>query len=334
MRNCKRGCSLQIVGKMNKIVFLEKNSLGDDVDLSMFENLGEVTFYDLSTPEDTPGKIQDAEIVVANKVPMNAQTLKGAQHLKLIALTATGYNMVDKAYTDSQGISVANVRGYSTDSVAQHTFALALALLGQLAYYDTYVKSGAYVKSDIFCNLDRRIGELAGKTWGILGLGAIGRRVAEIARAFGCDVRYYSTTGNNNHGGFARVDLPELLAQSDIVSIHAPLNEKTENLINRDTLRQMKPTAILVNVARGPIVNERDLVDALKDGIIAGAGLDVLSAEPMRADSPLLEIQDSSRLIVTPHIAWATVEARRRLVGEVYENVAAFLRGEARNIIP
>lgn len=317
-----------------KIVFLERNSLGNDIDLSQFEKLGEVVMYDLSTALDTPEKVRDADIIVVNKVPMNEQTLKDAPNVKMIAITATGYNIIDKAYTDSRGIAVANVGGYSTDSVAQHTFAMVLYLLEQLAYYDRYVKSGEYTRSDIFCHMDRRISELAGKTWGIIGLGAIGKRVAQIAQAFGCKILYYSTSGKNQDRTYEAADLDMLLARSDIVSIHAPLNANTENLMNIDRLRKMKPGAILINVARGPIVNERDLVTALNEGSIAGAGLDVLSAEPMKAENPLLEIQDSTKLIVTPHIAWATVEARRRLMDEVYLNVEAFLRGEKRNLIP
>ena len=317
-----------------KIVFLERNTLGNDIDLSQFEKLGEVVMYDLSTAEDTPEKVKDADVIVVNKVPMNAQTLKDASNLKMIALTATGYNNIDKAYTDSKGIAVANVGGYSTDSVAQHTFAMVLYLLEQLDYYDKYVKSGEYVRSDIFCHMDRKIQELTGKTWGIIGLGAIGRKVASIAQAFGCEVIYYSTSGKNNNSDYEAVSLDALLERSDIISIHAPLNEVTENLMNIDRFRKMKKNAVLINVARGPIVNERDLVTALNEGLIGGAGLDVISFEPMKADNPLLEIQDSTKLIVTPHIAWATREARTRLMDEVYLNIEAFLRGEKRNLIP
>lgn len=317
-----------------KIVFLERNSLGNDIDLSQFEKLGEVVMYDLSTALDTPEKVRDADVIVVNKVPMNEQTLKDAPNVKMIAITATGYNIIDKAYTDSRGIAVANVGGYSTDSVAQHTFAMVLYLLEQLDYYDKYVKSGEYVKCDIFCHMDRKIQELAGKTWGIIGLGAIGKKVARIAQAFGCGVIYYSTSGRNTDSGYESVTLDELLRRSDIVSIHAPLNENTENLMNLDRFRRMKENAVLINVARGPIVNERDLVTALNEGMIAAAGLDVISAEPMKADNPLLEIQDSTKLIVTPHIAWATREARSRLMDEVYRNIEAFLRGEKRNLIP
>lgn len=317
-----------------KIVVLEGNSLGRDIDLTVFEKLGELVIYDQSNAEDTPEKVKDADIIIVNKVPMNEQTLRDAPNLKMIAITATGYNIIDKAYTDSRGIAVANVGGYSTDSVAQHTFALALYLVDQMDYYDKYVKTGEYVKSDIFCHFDKKIFELAGKTWGIIGMGAIGRKVAEIARVFGCRILYYSTTGKNTHQEYDSVDLDTLLAQSDIVSIHAPLNPVTENLMNLENFKKMKPSAILINVARGPIVNEADLVKALKEGMIAGAGLDVISAEPMKEGNPLLEIQDSSKLIVTPHIAWATGEARQRLTDEVYLNIEAFMRGEKRNLIP
>lgn len=317
-----------------KIVILEANSLGADIDLSMFHKLGDVTVYGQSTAQDTPEKIKDADILIVNKVPMNEETLGGAPNVKMIALTATGYNIVDKAYTDSRGIAVANVQGYSTDSVAQHTFALAFYLISQLNYYDRYVKSGEYVKSDIFCHFDKKIFELAGKTWGIIGLGAIGRKVADIAKVFGCKVMYYSTSGKNNNTDYESADLDTLLAKSDIVSIHAPLNAVTENLMNLENLKKMKSSAILINVARGPVVNEADLVTALEEGIIAGAGLDVISAEPMKADNPLLKVQDSGKLIVTPHIAWATGEARQRCTDEVYLNIEAFLRGEERNLIP
>lgn len=317
-----------------KIVILEANSLGQDVDLKVFEKLGEVVIYGQSNALDTPEKIKDADVLVVNKVPMNEQTLGAAKKLKMLAITATGYNIVDKAYTDSRKIAVANVSGYSTESVAQHTFALALYLVNQLAYYDNYVKSGEYVKSDIFSHFDKKIFELAGKTWGIVGLGAIGRKVAQIAQSFGCRVIYYSTSGRNHNTEYQSVDLDTLLASSDILSIHAPLSAATENFMNLEKFRKMKSSAILINVARGPIVNERDLVTALNQGMIAGAGLDVISVEPMKADNPLLEIQDSGRLIVTPHIAWATGEARQRVADETYLNIEAFLKGEKRNLVP
>lgn len=317
-----------------KIVVLEANSLGADVDLSSWDKLGEVTVYGQSNIENTPERVKDADVIIVNKVWMNEQTLKDAKNVKMIALTATGYNMVDKAYTDSRGIKVANVAGYSTDSVAQHTFALALYLIDQMDYYDKYVKSGGYIKSDIFSHFDKKIFELAGKTWGIIGMGAIGRKVAQIAEVFGCKVIYYSTSGKNNAQSYECVDLDTLLEKSDVISVHAPLNAATEGMMNMDCFRKMKNSALMINVARGPIVNEADLVQALNEGEIAGAGLDVLSVEPMRTDNPLITVQDSGKLVITPHIAWATGEARQRVVDEVYLNIEAFLHGEERNLIP
>lgn len=317
-----------------KIVVLESDSLGDDVDLSALGRFGEVAVYGQSTLEDTPDKVKDADIVIINRILMNEDTVGGAEHLKMIAITATGYNMIDREYTSGRGIAVANVPGYSTDSVAQHTFALALYLVNHMAYYDQYVKSGAYTKTDIFNPFSRKIHELAGKTWGIIGMGDIGRKVAEIASVFGCRILYYSTSGQNKKQPYSCVELDALLAQSDIVSVHAPLNEATKGLMNLEKFRKMKPGAVFINVARGAIVNEADLVQALKEGSIAAAGLDVLSEEPMQEGSPLLEIQDSGKLVVTPHIAWSTCEARQRVVDEVCRNIDAFLRGEQRNLIP
>lgn len=315
------------------IVILEANTLGADVDLSVFEKLGNVTQYGQSDEENTAERVKDADIIVVNKVPMNEQTLKKADHLKMIAVTATGTNIIDKAYTDKRGIAVSNVGGYSTMSVAQHTFALALYLVHKMNYFDSYVKSGQYIKSDIFTNLDMTYQELDGKTWGIIGLGNIGKKVAQIARVFGCRVIYYSTSGKNQNDQYERVDFDTICRESDLLSIHAPLNNATENLMNKDAFQKMKKSAVLINVGRGPIVNEEDLVEALENGEIAAAGLDVISAEPMREENPLMKIKDSGKLVVTPHIAWASTEARQRLVREVYLNIEAFLRGEKRNIV-
>ena len=315
------------------IVILEANTLGADVDLSVFEKLGNVTQYGQADEENTADRVKDADIIVVNKVPMNEQTLKKADHLKMIAVTATGTNIIDKAYTDKRGIAVSNVGGYSTMSVAQHTFALALYLVHKMNYFDSYVKSGQYIKSDIFTNLDMTYQELDGKTWGIIGLGNIGKKVAQIARVFGCRVIYYSTSGKNQNDQYERVDFDTICRESDLLSIHAPLNNATENLMNKDAFQKMKKSAVLINVGRGPIVNEEDLVEALENGEIAAAGLDVISAEPMREENPLMKIKDSGKLVVTPHIAWASTEARQRLVREVYLNIEAFLRGEKRNIV-
>lgn len=316
-----------------KIVFLETDTLGDDVDYSQFNNLGEIIRYNKSEPEENEKRVREADIIVVNKVPMNEETLAEAENVKLICLTATGTNIVDFEYTNRRKIAVANVRSYSTQSVIQHTFALLFYVYEKLSYYDQFVKSGEYAASDIFSRFDKKFHELYGKTWGIIGFGEIGRGVAEVAKVFGCKIIYYSTSGKNNNSTYEQVDFDTLLKTSDIISIHAPLNSATENLIEEEALKKMKKTAVLLNLGRGKIVNEEALVKALETEEIAGAGLDVISVEPILPDNPLLRITDSTKLIVTPHIAWATVEARRRCLEEVYENIVAFTHGEDRNIV-
>ncbi len=316
-----------------KIVFMERDSLGSDVDLSYFEEIGDVTFYGQTGGDENAARIKDADIIVANKIAMNEELLKDATNLKMICLTATGTNNIDFAYTNSRGIVVANVKSYSTNSVVQHTYAMLFYLLEKLPYYDNFVKSGDYIRSDIFSHFDAKFHELAGMTLGIIGLGEIGRKVAEIAKVFGCKVIYYSTSGKNSNPDYEQVDLDTLLEESDIVSIHAPLNPATLDLIGEEELRKMKATGILLNLGRGPIVNQEALAKALKEDWIGAAGLDVLTEEPMVADNPLIEIQDSTKLLITPHIAWATVEARSRCAREVFENMKSFLRGEERNIV-
>lgn len=316
-----------------KIVIMEANTLGSDIDLSIFQELGEVVIYGESNPSENARRIVDADVVIANKITMNADILDTAKKLRLICLTATGTNNIDFAYTNTHHITVANVKGYSTQSVVQHTFALLFYVYEKLSFYDHYVKSGEYTRSDIFSNFDMKFHELAGKTWGIIGLGEIGRSVAAIANLFGCRVIYYSTSGKNQNSDYERVDFKTLLATSDIVSIHAPLNEQTQDLISEEALNQMKPSAVLLNLGRGPIVNQEALSKALLENRIAGAGLDVLTVEPMAADNPLLKVQDSTKLIITPHIAWATVEARQRCAKEVFLNIKAFLNNERRNVV-
>ncbi len=316
-----------------KIVFLETETLGNDVDLSKFDQLGEVVKYPRSNPEENARRIADADILIVNKIPMNESTLKLAKDLKLICITATGTNIVDFDYINRRNIKAANVRGYSTQSVVQHTFALFFYLYEKLRYYDEFVKSGEYIRSDIFSHFSARFHELYGKTWGIIGLGEIGRGVAEVAKQFGCKVIYYSTSGKNQNQSYERVDFDTLLRKSDIISIHAPLNENTMGLIGEEELRKMKESAVLLNLGRGPIVQEDALAKALRENWIAGAGLDVLKEEPMAPDNPLFLIKDSTKLIITPHIAWATVEARQRVVDEVYQNIEAFQKGKVRNIV-
>lgn len=308
------------------IVFLDRKSLGKDLDLERFEDFGSVTMYDFSTVEEARERVKDADIIITNKVPMNENSLKDADHLKLICVTATGINNLDLDYLDAHNIAWRNVAGYSTETVAQHTFALMFYLLEHLHYYDAYVKEERYVNDKIFNHFDLPFHELSGKTWGIIGLGAIGKRVADLANAFGAKVVYYSTSGKNHDLDYEEVDLNTLLATSDIVSVHAPLTENTTNLMDAAAFRKMKKSALFINVGRGAIVNEADLADALEQGEIAGAGLDVLCEEPMVEANPLRRIKDSNRLIITPHIAWASIEARTRLMDIIYHQVEEFLQ--------
>ena len=307
-----------------KIVFLDAKSIGDDIDLSGFDQLGEVVKYGFSTPEEAGERTKDADVVIINKVQINEQTIGRAEHLKLVCVTATGTNNLDKEYLAKRQIEWRNVAGYSTETVAQHTFALLFYLLEKLNYYDQYVKSEKYVGDVSFTHFDNVFHELSGKTWGVIGLGAIGRRVADIAGMFGCRALYYSTSGKHDQPGYERVDFDTLLAESDIVSVHAPLDANTEGLMNAGAFAKMKKSAIFLNLGRGPIVVEKDLAEALKSGTIAAAGLDVLSAEPMRADNPLREIKDSDKLMITPHIAWASIEARTRLMKTIEGQIREF----------
>lgn len=317
-----------------KIVILDAATVGRDADFSGFSTLGDVTRYDATTTEEeAAARIRDAQAVIVNKAPLTAAVLRGAERLRFIGVLATGYDNCDIGYCRTHGIRVTNVAGYSTAMVAQHTAALALALSQKLIHYDRYVKSGQYAADGKFTNFDEPFCELDGKTWGIVGYGAIGRRVARIAEALGCHVITHSLTGRTYGGTVRQVDRDTLLSESDILSLHCPLTDLSRGFIDAAALEKMKRTAILINVARGPVVHTRDLYEALQAGTIAAAGLDVLDKEPIRPDNPLSQIQDSSKLIITPHHAWASVEARRRCVEGVRQNLEAFLRGEERNVI-
>ena len=316
-----------------KLVVLERNSVGTDIDVSCFEKFGEVTYYPNTVAENAAKRIGDTDIVIVNKVPINESTLKDAANVKLICLFATGFDNVYLEYCKSRGIKVANVVKYCTPAVAQHTILLAMMLSEKIAFYDEYVKSGTYSAQDRFSNFDRAFNELEGKTWGIVGMGTIGHKVASLATAFGCKVIFYSASGKSTCTEYERVEFDTLLKKSDILSLHCPLSDRTRNLINKDAFDKMKETAILVNVARGPVVNTQDLYDALMEGKIAAAGLDVLEKEPMETTNPLGQIKDSTKLIITPHMSWASTESRIRLVEEVAKNIEAFVAGENRNIV-
>lgn len=317
---------------MKKIVVLEKDTLGD-LDFQLFNRFGEVVLYDRTNPQEVVDRIKDANIVFVNKVVLNESNLKEAKNLELICEVATGYNNIDINYAKANNIAVTNVAGYSTPTVAQHTFATLLSLYNKIGYYDDFVKSGKYSDSGLFTDLSKPFNDIEGKRWGIVGLGAIGRKVANIAEAFGAEVVYYSTSGRNNNSDYTRVELEELLRTCDIISIHAPLNENTERLIDYSNLCKMKRNAVLINMGRGPIVVDEDLARAIDEEIIAGAALDVFTIEPVKKENPLLHVKNKENLILTPHIAWASVEARTRLLNEVVKNIESFYKGEMRNRI-
>lgn len=308
-----------------KLVFLDTKTIGEDIDLSAYDALGEVVKYGFSTLEEIPERVKDADVLIVNKIAINEQTIGTAKNLKLVCVTATGTNNLDKEYLKKRGIAWRNVAGYSTESVTQHTFALLFYLLEKIRYYDDYVKDEKYINDTVFTHFAEHFNEVNGKTWGIIGLGTIGRRVADIAKAFGARVIYYSASGSPAQEGYEQVDFETLLTTSDIVSVHAPLNEYTKDLMDREAFAKMKKTAIFLNLGRGPIVVEQDLYEALETGEIAAAGLDVLCEEPMSEINPLAKIKDSKKLIITPHIAWASVEARNRLMQIIVEQIREFL---------
>jgi len=317
-----------------KIVALERNSAGTDIPFDCFQDFGELVVYaNTVTPEEVANRIADADIVIANKSPLNRETLKHASKVKLICELATGYDNCDLPYCRERGIHVANVVDYCSAMVAQHTFTLALALSQKLFHYDDYVKSGAYSAQDRFSNFDVPFYELSGKTWGIIGMGNIGKSVARIATAFGCKVLFTSVTGKSTVTEYEQVDKMTLLSQCDFISIHCPLSDLTRNYIDAEALSMMKPSAILMNVARGKVVDNHALYHALVENKIAAAGLDVVEEEPLREENPLSTFQDSNRLIITPHLAWASVEARTRCVEGVYRNIQKFLEGDTTGFI-
>ena len=307
-----------------KIVFLDASTLGDDINYTPFEELGEVVRYSFTSTEEAPDRVRDADVLVVNKVMINEETISTAAKLKLVCVTATGTNNLDKEYLKRRAVEWRNVAGYSTESVAQHTFAMLFYLMENLRYYDDYVKEGRYINDRIFTHFARTFHELSSMTWGILGLGAIGRRVADIAGMFGARVIYYSASGAAPQEGYRQVDFDTLLRESDILSIHAPLNEYTEGIMDAEAFRKMKPGAILLNLGRGQIVREEELAEALNKGEIRAAGLDVLAREPMAADSPFLRVREKERLFITPHIAWAAAEARKRLMEIIAGQIREF----------
>ncbi len=304
-----------------KIVVLDALTFGE-TDLSGFDALGEVEVYQTTSADETANRVKEADVVVTNKVVIDAAVMDAANRLKLICVAATGTNNVDLAYAAQKEIAVKNVAGYSTDSVVQHTFSMLFYLMGHSRYYDEYVKSGEWQKSAVFTHVAKPFFELKGKRWGIIGLGEIGRGVAEIAKAFGAEVVYYSTSGKNNNSDYEQTTFTRLLETCDVITIHAPLNAQTKDLIGHSEFLMLKDGAILLNLGRGGIVNERAL-SAIIDVKEIYVGLDVLAKEPMTNPHPLMNIQHQERLYITPHIAWTSIEARKKLIASVIENIGS-----------
>ena len=304
-----------------KMVFLDAATMGD-VSFAPLERLGSLVCYDSSTPQEALERVSDCDVLIVNKVRVTPELIDAARDLKLICETATGVNNIDIEYAAKKGIPVRNVAGYSTPTVAQATFMHILSLVGSAPYFDDAVKSGRYSASGMFTDVSVNWWELAGKTIGIIGMGNIGRKVAQIAEAFGMKVCYFSTSGTSHCKDYPSLPLEQLLEQADIVSVHAPLNERTDALIGEKELAMMKPSAYIVNMGRGGIVVEEALVKAVDEGVIAGAALDVYSVEPLPEDSCYLKARHPERFRFAPHVAWASEEARARLLGMVAENIA------------
>ena len=307
-----------------KIVFLDSATLGQDISLEPLAALGELVCYESTAPEKVFERIGDCEVLITNKVRIGKPQIDAAPRLKLICEAATGVNNIDVDYAASRGIPVRNVAAYSTESVVQTTFMHLLKLIQGRGYYDSFVKDGRYSGSGCFTCMDIAFHELDGKKMGIIGLGTIGSRVAQVAEAFGMKVGYYSTSGTNHSSQYPSLPLDELMAESDVISVHAPLNARTEGLVGYRELSLMKRSAYILNMGRGGIVVEADLARALDEGLLAGAGLDVFSTEPLPAGHPFLTMEHPERLSLTPHVAWASIEARKRLVAGIASNIAAF----------
>ena len=303
-----------------KIVFLDAATLGD-TPLTPISALGELVCHENSTPAEALTRVGDCEVLIVNKVRVTRELLDAAPSLRLVCEAATGVNNIDLDACAERNIPVRNVAGYSTDSVVQATFMHLLSLFGDAPYFDAKVKSGEYSRSGLFTDVSRPFIELTGKTLGVIGMGAIGQQVARIATAFGMHVIYFSTSGTGHCRDYPCVDLDTLLASSDAVSIHAPLNERTAGLLGAEELSKMKPSAFLLNMGRGGIVDEQALVKAVDDGTVAGAALDVFTQEPLPSDHPFLHCRRPDRFRFTPHTAWASEEARRRLVALIAANI-------------
>jgi glycerate dehydrogenase len=308
-----------------KLIILDAKTLGSDLDISALNNFGDVVTYDTTSKDETMERIKYADIIITNKVVISAEMMDKAKNLKLICISATGMNNVDLDFAKEKNIEVKNVAGYSTKSVVQHTFAMALYLIEKMANYDSVVKSKKWSNAGLFTDVSKPFFEISGKKWGIIGLGNIGREVATVATAFGAELVYYSTSGKIRKESYPHEDLESLLKTCDIISIHAPLNEQTQNLISASNLPLLKDGAVLINVGRGGIINEIDLALELDKREIY-AGLDTLAPEPIKEDNLLMQVKHQDRLLITPHIAWASIEARKKLLEGIVQNIEDFLK--------
>jgi len=311
-----------------KIVMLDTATLGEDIDLSPIYALGDATVYKSTTPDEVPGRITEAEILMVNKIKLTRDNLPFAKHLKLICVTATGYDNIDADYCRERGIALCNVPGYSTDSVAQLTLSMALSLVSHLPAYRDFVHSGAYTASGLANHLLPIYHELSSMTWGVVGGGGIGSRVAEIASAFGAHVLMCRRQADSR---YEQADIDTLCRRADIISLHVPLTDSTRNLINRERIATMKPSAILINVARGAVTDEKALADAIEEGRLGGLGVDVYSKEPFDAEHPFSRILGYDNVCLTPHMAWGSVEARMRCIAIIASNIRSFLSGGNQN---
>lgn len=310
------------------ITVLDASTLGNDIDLSALSEVGEVRIYETTSETEIERRIEDSEVVVLNKVKIGEKELKNAKKLKLICITATGFDNVDTMACKEKGVAVCNVKGYSTDSVAQTTLAIVLSLAMHIPFYDRYVKTGEYTQSNLQNRLEPVFYELRGKTWGIVGCGNIGRQVAKVAEAFGCRILAFSKTPKEN---MTNVDIDTLCKEADIITVHLPLSTETKHIIGKKQLDEMKNGVILVNTARGAVIDEAAVCEAVLSGKIAGFGTDVYSVEPMRAENPLGKLVGCDNAVFTPHLAWGAYEARKRCIDEVVKNIEAFKSGEKRN---
>ena len=310
-----------------KIVILDRATLGFDVDMSIFDSLGEVISYDITLENETISRVKDADIIITNKVLVTKEIINEASNLKLICISATGTNNVDLEYAKQKKISVKNVAGYSSSSVVQLAFSMIFHFIQKLSYYKKYVDEQNWQKSQIFTHIDKPFFELDGKKVGIIGLGDIGSNLARKVKAFDCEVVYYSTSGKNSNNEYKRVELDELLSICDIISIHCPLNENTKNLLNYENMKNIKDGAILLNLGRGGIINEADLAKIIDEKEIY-CGIDVVFVEPILESNPLLRVKNKQRLLLTPHIGWASIEARTKLVSMVAKNIEEFISQE------